>query len=63
MGVNVIAAVGNVLSAVWNMNHPGRYLHWWFITISVANLTVIALMIVTFALAILLPFPHRRNRQ
>ena len=42
------------------MDRPGPYLHWGVIQISVANLTVIALMLVIFGLALLLPFPGRK---
>lgn len=45
------------------MNSPAHYLHWGFILISVANLTVVVLMIVVFVLAILLPFPGSRRRR
>jgi hypothetical protein len=44
------------------MNHPGYYLHWGIIQISVANLVVIGLMIVVFVLALFLPFPRGRRR-
>jgi hypothetical protein len=38
--------------------------HWYFFSMSVANVVVIALMLVVFALAILLPFPgaHHHGR-
>jgi hypothetical protein len=39
------------------LNGPGHYLHWGVIQISVANLVVIGLMLVLFALAVVLPFP------
>lgn len=39
------------------MNAPARYVDIGLVHISVANLTVIILMIVVFALAVLLPFP------
>jgi hypothetical protein len=48
----------HVLAALVNLDHPGHYLHWGFIQISVANLLVIIVMAVTFVLALLLPFPH-----
>jgi hypothetical protein len=48
----------HVLAALVNLDHPGHYLHWGFIQISLANLLVIILMAVTFVLALLLPFPH-----
>ena len=40
-----------------NLNHPGHYLHWGVIQVSVANLVVVALMVVVFVAALLLPFP------
>ena len=46
-----------------DLNHPGHYIHWGVIQISVANLVVIAVMLVVFIAAILLPFPGRRRRQ
>lgn len=46
-----------------NLNHPGRYVHWGVIQVSVANLVVVALMIALFAAAILLPFPGRRRHK
>lgn len=53
-----------VLAALVNLDTPGRYVHWGFIQISVANLVVIALMVFVFAAAILVPFAHRdRNDQ
>lgn len=51
------------LDAPINLNHPGHYVHWGVIQISVANLVVIAVMIAIFAAAFLLPFPKGRNRR
>ena len=48
-------------SSVVNLNHPQVYLHWSFISISVANLIIIATMIVIFGLAIMLPFPKTKQ--
>jgi hypothetical protein len=45
------------------MNQPGVYLDWGVIQISVANLIVIGLMLVVFALALFLPFPGRRSKK
>jgi hypothetical protein len=50
-----------VLASLVNLDHPGHYIHWGFIQISVANLVVILLMIVVFVLAIALPFPRRKG--
>jgi hypothetical protein len=41
-----------------NLNHPGRYLSWSIFDISLANLIVIAVMVVIFGAALLIPFPH-----
>jgi len=43
----------------FKLDHPGHYVHWGVVQISVANLIVIVVMIVVFVAAILLPFPHR----
>ena len=40
------------------MDSPTTYFHWGFILISVSNLFVIAVMIVLFAIALVVPFPH-----
>jgi hypothetical protein len=48
------------LGSVINLNQPGRYLHWSIFTVSVANLVLIAVMVVIFGLALRAPFPHRR---
>jgi hypothetical protein len=40
------------------MDSPATYLHWEFILISVPNLLVIIGMIVLFAVALVVPFPH-----
>jgi hypothetical protein len=53
--------LGVLLGALINLNGSGRYIHWGFIQISVANFVVIVLMIVVFVLAILLPFPKRKR--
>ncbi|GAA1949836.1 hypothetical protein [Catenulispora subtropica] len=50
-----------VVVASVDLNHTGHYVHWGVIQISVANLTVIVIMIVLFVLALLLPFPKGRK--
>ncbi len=45
------------------MNAPAHYFHAGFILISVANLIVIALMVLVFILAVVLPFPGGRRSQ
>ena len=41
-----------------DMNQPGSFVHWSIFTISVANLVLIAVMVVIFGAALLLPFPR-----
>ena len=41
----------------------GHYVQWHWIEICVANLMVIVLMVVTFVVALLAPFPGRRRRK
>jgi len=40
------------------MDTPTTYVHWGFILISIPNLLVIAGMVVLFAIALVVPFPH-----
>jgi Cytochrome b(N-terminal)/b6/petB len=40
-----------------NMNQPGSFVHWSIFYVSVANLVLIAVMVVVFGVALLLPFP------
>src|ERR1700733_14119702 len=44
-----------------NLDQPGSYLHWSIFTVSVANLVLIAVMVVIFGAALLLPFPKGRT--
>ncbi|MHB1865167.1 MAG: cytochrome b N-terminal domain-containing protein [Candidatus Saccharimonadales bacterium] len=50
-----------VFSSIVNLNQPGHYLHWSIFTVSVANLVIIAVMVVIFGLAVLLPFPRGKE--
>jgi hypothetical protein len=56
-------AVATPLLLAWALNGPGHYLHWGVLQISVANVVVIAVMVVLFVLALLLPFPGTRRRR
>ena len=47
-------------AAAIDLNQPGTYVHWSIFEISVANLVVIAVMVVIFGAALLLPFPRVR---
>jgi hypothetical protein len=53
-----ISAVVSSGSGVINLDQPGTYLHWSIFTVSVANLVLIAVMVVIFGLALVLPFPE-----
>ena len=48
--------MSRLVGSLVDLNHPGHYVHWGFIQLSVANLVVIGLMVVVFVAAILLPF-------
>lgn len=56
-------AQGWGLGALVNLNHYGHYLNWHFLSISVSNLVVIVLMVVTFVVALVAPFPGRGSRK
>jgi hypothetical protein len=51
------------MAAVFNLNHHASYAHWHFISLSVSNIIVIVVMFIVFFVAILAPFPGRRERQ
>src|ERR1022692_637785 len=52
------SVVGHAGPLAINLNTPGHFLSWSFIDISVANLIVIAVMVVIFGAALLIPFGH-----
>lgn len=52
----------SVMGAVFNLSHPAHVVHWHFFEMSVANVVVIVLMLIVFALAIVLPFPGAAGR-
>ena len=56
------AQSGRLLAAPIDLNHPGTYVHWGVIQLSVANLVVIGLMVLVFVAALLLPFPKGHDR-
>ena len=58
-----IAALPALRTAAINLNQPGSYLHWSIFTVSVANLVLIAVMVVIFGAALLLPFPGRHRAE
>ena len=42
-----------------NLNQPASLLHWSIFQVTEANLVLIAVMIVIFGAALILPFPHK----
>jgi hypothetical protein len=48
-------------SGVINLDQPGKYLNWSIFHVSLANLVLIAVMVVIFGAALLLPFPKGRT--
>jgi len=50
-----------VTSAAGLLSGTGHYIHWGVVQISVANLVVIAVLVLLFVLALVLPFPGRRD--
>jgi hypothetical protein len=50
-----------LVGALIDLSGNGHYLHWGFIQISLANLTVIVLMVLVFVAALLVPF-RRHDR-
>jgi hypothetical protein len=60
--LSTTALAGHAPAAI-NLNQPGTYLHWNIFTVSVANLVLIAVMVVIFGAALMLPFPGRRRHE
>src|SRR5436190_3700227 len=56
-----ITALASSGSGVINLDQPGTYLHWSIFTVSLANLVLIAVMVVIFGVALVLPFPKGRT--
>jgi len=50
---------GSLIGTAVDLNSPGRYLHWSIFTVSEANLVLIAVMVVIFGAALVIPFPGR----
>lgn len=49
-------------SSIVVVESAGRYVHWGVVQISVTNLVIIAVMVIVFVLAILVPFGSRQSR-
>ena len=50
-------------AALIPLDHLGHYIQWHFIEICVANLIVMILMVLTFIVALVAPFPGRNRRK
>jgi len=50
-----------MITAMGLLDGHARFLHWGVVQLSLANLIVIALMLIVFALAVIVPFPHARD--
>jgi hypothetical protein len=50
------------MAAIFNLNHHADFIHWHFIQLSVPNVIAIALMLIVFTAAILVPFPGHQRR-
>jgi len=48
--------MGILIASLINLNGSGRYIHWGFVQMSVANLVLIGLMVLVFIAAILVPY-------
>ena len=57
------AWMGGMLGALVDLSRPGHDLHWGFIQLSAANGIVIALMVVVFVVAVLVPFKAGRRQR
>jgi hypothetical protein len=55
--------MAEVLASVVNLDRPGHFIHWWVVQISVANLLVVASMVLVFVLALVVPFPKSDGRE
>lgn len=56
-----VALSHGVIGSLFSLDGRPRYIHAGWFLISVANLTVIVLMIAVFCLALFLPFPKDRT--
>ncbi len=53
----------NLLAALVHLGGTGKYISWGALQISLANLIIIAVMIVMLVAAIMLPFPKHETRR
>lgn len=51
------------LAAFVPLDNLGHYIHWGWFYLSVANFTVICLMVAVFLVALFAPFPGRKSRK
>jgi hypothetical protein len=60
--VRFILAIASPAGSLFSLNGRPRYIHDGWFLISIANLTVIVVMIVVFCVALVLPFPGDREK-
>ncbi|MGA2804660.1 MAG: hypothetical protein ABSF89_09750 [Acidimicrobiales bacterium] len=53
----------DLLAALVHLGGTGKYISWGVVQISLANLIIIAVMIVMLVAAIVLPFPKHETRR
>lgn len=53
----------NLLAALVHLGGTGKYINWGVLQISLANLIIIAVMILMLVVAIALPFPKHESRR
>lgn len=56
--LGLVLPAARLMGSLFSLDGRPRYIHEGWFLISVANLTVILLMIAVFCLALLLPFPR-----
>jgi ABC-type proline/glycine betaine transport system permease subunit len=52
-----------LLAALVHLGGTGKYIHWGVVQISLANLIIIAVMLVMLVAAIVVPFPKHETRR
>ena len=57
------AALVPIFASLINLDHPGHYITFGVISISVANFVVVVLMAVVFLLAVFLRFPKSKEHE
>ena len=59
--MTAVSFAGHQPPVAIDLNQPGTYVHWSIFDLSVANLVLVAVMVVIFGAALLIPFPHGKK--